>query len=404
MRIVFAALLIGLVSPPSAGAADPVHRLPLGDPARRDKEVNLILDAGIDTATGETVDADAIAARLDGVKLLLLGESHTSVESHRVQLLVLQALQRRGRDIRLGLEMFPYTEQASIDAWNDGRWTEAEFLEKARWYEHWGYHWGYYRDLLLFARDRRIPLVAVNAPRELVSAVRQKGITNLSPEQAARMPPKVDTDSADHLTLFKAQLGDGGGAHGGGMTDEAWKGMLAAQATWDAAMAWNALKALESTSAGDPIVVVLVGSGHVVYGLGIERQARTWFDGPVSSVVAMPLHDDEGRETGPVRASYAHFLWGVPRERWSAWPSLGLSTRAGEGGSRQVIAVDDDGPAARAGVKVSDVLVRLDAVTIDSREALGRRMATYHWGDVATLVVRRGSEELTLRVPLRRSE
>ena len=76
------------------------------------------------------------------------------------------------------------------------------------------------------------------------TAVRQKGIANLSPEQAARMPPKVDTDSAEHLAFFKASFGDGDALHGG-MTDEAWKGMLAAQATWDAAMAWNAVQALE---------------------------------------------------------------------------------------------------------------------------------------------------------------
>ena len=42
-------------------------------------------------------------------------------------------------------------------------------------------------------------------------------------------------------------------------------------------MAWNAVKALERLG-DDPnaAVVVLVGSGHVAYGLGIERQARTY--------------------------------------------------------------------------------------------------------------------------------
>ena len=149
--------------PLAAHAADPVHRLSLGDAGRRDKDVALVLDAGIDTATGETVGPDDLAARLDKTRLVLLGESHTSVESHRVQLHVLRALARRGRHIRIGLEMFPYTEQASLDVWNAGRWTETEFVDKARWYEHWGYHWGYYRDVLLFARAQAIPIFAINA-------------------------------------------------------------------------------------------------------------------------------------------------------------------------------------------------------------------------------------------------
>ena len=403
MRVARALVAFWLMAPGVAWGSDPVHRMALGDPARRDRQVDLTLDAAVDTATGEVVTADQMAVRLDGVKLLLLGESHASVESHRVQLHVLRALQRRGRAIRLALEMFPYSEQASLDAWNEGRWSEDQFVRQARWYEHWGYHWGYYRDLILFAREHGVPLLAANAPRELVRAVRQQGIAGLSAEQAARMPPAVDTDNADHLALFKAQLGGGDSLHGG-MTDEAWKGMLAAQATWDAAMAWNAVRALEAADDPAAIVVVLVGSGHVAYGLGIERQARAWFDGPVSSVIAVPLADDEGAPTGPVRASYAHFLWGVPAERWTAWPTLGLSTRAADDGRRQVIAVDDQGAAARAGVKVNDTLLRLDGVALDSRETLGRQMATYHWGDVPDLTVRRDGRELTLAVPLRRTE
>lgn len=398
---VMALLVLALAAPSAAMAADPVHRLSLGDPARRDKDVTLVLDAGVDTSTGATLGPDELAARLDTTRLLLLGESHTSVESHRMQLQVLRALARRGRVIRLGLEMFPYTEQASLDTWNAGRWTEADFIEKARWYEYWGYHWGYYRDVLLFARASNIPLVAVNAPRELVSAVRKSGIAGLSPEHAARMPPRVDTDNADHLMLFKAQVGGGDALHGG-MTDDAWKGMLAAQATWDAAMAWNAVQGLKAAAGPNAIMVVLVGAGHVAYGLGIERQARTWFDGAVSSVIAVPLSDDKG-PTGPVRASYATVLWGVAREPGSAWPSLGVSTRAADGGRRAIIDVEKDTPAAQADLKVGDLIVAIDRTPIDSREAMNRQMATYQWGDVPSLTILRGTDSLTVTVPLRRA-
>ena len=57
MRALLFSLLV-LLPPVSAQAADPVHRLALGDPARRDKDVTLVLDASIDTATGETPRAN----------------------------------------------------------------------------------------------------------------------------------------------------------------------------------------------------------------------------------------------------------------------------------------------------------------------------------------------------------
>ena len=230
-----------------------------------------------------------------------------------------------------------------------------------------------------------------------MAAVRKTGIAGLSAEQAARMPPKVDTDNADHLALFKAQIGGGDALHDG-ITDEAWKGMQAAQATWDAAMAWNAVKALKAATDPNSIMVVLVGSGHVAYGLGIERQARAWFDGAVTSVIGVPVADDDG-PAGPVRASYANFVWGVAREPASAWPSLGLSTRAGDGGRRPVIDVEQDSPAARAGLKVGDLIVTIDEVAIDSREALGRQMATYNWGDAPRVTIARGTERLTCLFP-----
>lgn len=400
VRRFLATALATVLAAAVAEAADPVHRLPLGDPARRDREIALVLDAAVDTATGETIGPDELAARLDGVGLLLLGEAHTSVEAHRVQLQVLQALVRRGRAVTVALEMFPFTEQASLDAWTERQWTEDEWLDRSKWYEHWGYHWGYYRDLLLFTRDRRLALRAVNAPRELVSAVRKSGLQGLTPEQAARMPPRVDVDSADHLTLFKAQVGGGDAMHSG-MSEAAWKGMLSAQATWDAAMAWNAVKALPAPADPKAMVVVLVGAGHVAFGLGIERQARAWYDGRVASVIPMPIVGDDG-PTGSVRASYANFLWGVAREPNGRWPSLGISTRAGDGGRRQVIDVEKDSPAAAAGVKVGDVVQAIDDVAIDSREALARQMARYDWGATPTVRIARGDDQLALVVLLRR--
>jgi uncharacterized iron-regulated protein len=380
-------------------AADPIYRLPLGDPARRDRDVRIVLDGITDTTTGETIDPAALATRLAPAKLVIVGEEHTSVESHRVQLQVIRALENAGRHVVIALEMFPYGEQPSLDAWAEGRWTEEEFLSKGRWYDVWGYRWNYYRDIFLHGRASRMPFVAANVPREVVSTVRQKGLSAISRETADHLPPSIDVDSVEHLTFFKVALEEGG-VHGG-MPEDALKSMLTAQATWDAAMAWNATKALERMRDPAAVVVLLAGSGHVGYSLGIERQARAWFKDPIASVMPVPVADDHG-PIDSVRASYANFVWGVAREPSPAWPSLGISTRAGDQGRRQVIDVEKDSPA-RGKIEDGDVILTIGDATVDSREALNRAIARYDWGDVATLVVRRGERELTVAVPLRRS-
>ena len=381
------------------GKSPSIYHLPLGDPARREREVPITIDTLVDTVSGLSIEPEALAGLLTSTRLLLLGESHTSVEAHHVQLQVLQALQRRGRRMIIALEMFPVTAQAALDEWNAGRLSESEFLVQSRWYEHWGYDWRYYREIFLFARDHRIPLHAVNVPRAVVTAVRQKGIANLPPDQAAYLPPRVDVDSAEHLALFKASFGSGDGPHGA-MTEDAWQGMLAAQATWDAGMGWNTLQALKRLDDPAAVGIVLVGSGHVAYGLGIERQARPWTDGPIASVIPVPVADENGPITA-VRASYARYVWGVPREPWSAWPSLGVSTSAAEDG-RKVIHVEDDSPAAAASLEVGDVIVAIDDEPTPSREALSRAMASRLWGDVVHVTIRRSAGDVRLVVPLRR--
>jgi hypothetical protein len=241
--------------------------------------------------------------------------------------------------------------------------------------------------------------VALNVPREVVSTVRQKGLSAIPRDAADHLPPSIDTDSAEHLAFFKAAFEDGG-AHGG-IGDDALKSMLTAQATWDAAMAWNASRALDLAHDPSAVIVVLTGSGHVGYGLGIERQARAWFKEPIASVMPMPVADEDG-PIASVRASYANFVWGITREASPAWPSFGISTRAGDDGRRQVVNVEKHSPADGK-IETGDVIVKIGDVAIDGRETMNRAIAGYEWSDLATLIVKRGDAEVTITIPLRRT-
>jgi S1-C subfamily serine protease len=151
-------------------------------------------------------------------------------------------------------------------------------------------------------------------------------------------------------------------------------------------------------------MVVLVGAGHVAYGVGIERQARHWFDGRIASIVPVPVRDPRGQPVASVRASYANFVWGVAAETDPPFPALGLSTRAagGGGGLREVILVEKDSVGARSGFERGDVLVAMDGVALPDRETFNRLMAGVSWGDAVTFLVRRGAEERMLTAHFRR--
>ena len=392
------ALMVSLSA--SAQSKQKIFHLAIGDAERRTRDARVVLDGITDSATGEVFSANQLAARLRDTRLLLVGESHTTADFHRVQLRVIRALHEAGRKVMIGLEMFPYTEQRSLDNWRDGLLTEAGFLQLARWYEFWGYHWDYYRDIFLYARDNRIPMYGVNTPRSVVTAVRQKGIDHLPDADKQHVPPQIDVDSGDHLVFFQASFDDDNSMHGG-MPESMLKSMQAAQATWDASMGYNSVKVLKAAPP-DSILVVLVGSGHVAYGVGIEHQAKQWFDGKITTLIPVPVQDSEEKPVASVKASYANFVWGIPYERDSLYPSLGFSTSE-TAGERKIIAIEIDSIAAQSGFQVNDQVLSLDGIAAPDRETWNRVMATKNWGDTAVVTVKRGGAEVRINAELRRT-
>ena len=86
-------------------------------------------------------------------------------------------------------------------------------------------------------------MFAINAPREVVAAVRKKGFQGLTPEEAAHIPTADrHEERRPHAPL--QGLVRRGRELPHGRSDEQWQAMLNAQCTWDATMGWNAVAPL----------------------------------------------------------------------------------------------------------------------------------------------------------------
>lgn len=398
-----AALFLSLAATLAVAAPPALTDLPIGDPARAQREAPVRLDAITDTATGELISPSELAKRLADTKLLFIGEEHTNLEFHRVQLRVIEALHDAGREVMIGLEMYPYTQHTELENWTRGKLKEADFVKKSGWYETWSHHWGHYRDIFNYAQANKIAMYGINAPRDVVKTVRAKGWDALDPEARKHMPPVLDITSDEHRRMFHASFSADDALHMTSLSDEQREGMYRAQVTWDGAMGWNAAKALIEHGGPKAIMVVLIGAGHVMYGLGAERQLKSSFKEKISSLIPVSVRDEDDKPVTQVRASYANFLWGVPATDGPGLPVLGVSL-AGKMGKEptKVIEIDKHSPADQAGVKLGDVLLSLDGVKIGSMTDLQRKTADYLWGDTAQLAVQRGADTVTLTVPFRR--
>ncbi len=393
--------LAGVALPGVLLASQAVLHMEIGDPVRKGREIPVVLDAITDTASGELITPPEMARRLAGTGILFIGENHTNQEFHDVQLRAIRALREAGREVLIGLEMFPYPEQPLLDNWNAGRYTEPGFVELGRWYDNWGYHWNYYRDIFRYAREQGINMYAVNSPREVVKSVRAKGFQNLTPEEAAHLPPRLAADNDEHRRMYRAFFDKDDVLH---MNEQALDGLYRAQTMWDATMGWNALQALRAHGGPDAIMVVLIGAGHVTFGLGSERQIDPHYDGRIASLVPVPVVDDDGKPVQQVRASYASFVWGLPEELDTVYPSLGVSLMGAMGKDPgQIIQVSEKSVAERAGLKVGDVLLGVDGQSVGAENGLRRIMADYRWGDALTARIRRDGREQDVQVLIRRA-
>ena len=237
----------------------------------------------LDHRTGEPVAFDALVTRLATVPVVYVGEQHDEAEHHRFQARVLEALAAQPGKIALGMEMFYRPFQEHLDAYVRGDIDEAAMLEKTEWKARWGFGWEMYAPMLRFCREKKIPVVALNAPKEITRTVSRQGLDALTEEQRASLPPLDTTDMAHRAFVREAF-----GAHGASMPAETFERFYTAMVVWDETMASSVAQWLEQAGEGARMVVV-AGNGHVADRFGIPARAARRTKTPYLVLVARVL-------------------------------------------------------------------------------------------------------------------
>jgi len=133
--------------------------------------------------------------------VVLVGENHEEAAHHKLQLKVVKQLQARGEQVAIGMEMFEASSQQTLDAWSAGKVPEESFRKvfQLSWRN---IPWELYEDILLFARDNKIPIVALNAPRGVVQKVAKFGVASLTTNDIGDLPPGLDLTISDAYLQF----------------------------------------------------------------------------------------------------------------------------------------------------------------------------------------------------------
>ena len=330
-------------------------------------------------AEGRPAAAAAVLRRAATAPVVVLGETHESAEDHRWQIQTLAGLYALNQRLAIGMEAFPRRLQPILDRWSAGELDEGTFLKLTQWDKVWGYDAGYYLPIMHFARMNRLPLIALNVERSLVSRVARQGWVAVPADEREGVG-----DPAPVTEGYLRRLEEVAAGHGGQRGSPDFQRFVAAQSLWDRAMAEAA--AAQHRRDGRTVVAIM-GRGHAEYRDGVIRQLDDL--GLGDSVVLLPWAP--GRPCNQPGALAADALFGVasPQIAAAPRPRLGVELREADGGVA-VATVAPGSIAARAGLKAGDVITAAAGSPMRAPSDVSKLVRATPPGAWLPLEVRRG--------------
>ncbi len=440
-RLVLAFLAVHLLLTPAALADDDIATLPLGDPERAfllaSGEAGQVIDCRDLSAKGPA-EFDKMIADLAAADVVLIGENHTSLDGHKFQWHTFDALVAAAtgstnyggatppaggkvRPVVLGMEFFNTQHDGPLAEYTAGRTDLDQLLKDTHWYAAGNYNFEYYRPLVETARASHQSVRGLNLPRDVVRAF-SRGKADTLPADDRQLVGELGPVDQRHKYVVNRMMGDIGAA-----MPEAFSGMYTGQTVWDSAMAGSILRAIdEAKKTGAPgvrpLVVVIVGSGHVSHGLGIPARLHQRAPG-LSVKILAPVsarHPDpdaavhpgfEPKETAVFSRGYADYVYILPDDDgYQEYPSLGLrlehpqDTASPTALPLNVASITPGGIADRAGLRKGDALVAINGEQASSLEEAGETLASLRWGQRARLDILRagaapsGGSELAINM------
>ncbi len=328
--------------------------------------------------------------QLAGKRIVYVGESHDRYEDHLNQLAVIEGLFQRNRDLAIGMEFFQQPFQVHLDRYVGGEISEEDLLSQTEYFNRWRFDYRLYQPILRFARENRIPLIALNLPEELTKKVGDVGIDGLSAEEARQIPEELDRSDEAYRERVRRVF-----EHHPKSSEANFEHFYEVQLLWDEGMAERAAAYLEKNP--DKQLVVLAGSGHLEFGQGIPKRLARRVSASSAIVLAGSAHEVE-----PGVADYLLFPEPVDL------PPAGLMGIFLETEAEGVAAkgFSEGSGAEEAGIREGDRILSVGGMPINSYGDVRIALLNRKPKEKVTVTVLRdrvllGAEQLTFEVELR---
>ena len=310
-------------------------------------------------------------------RVVFIGEQHTNFSNHLNQLKIIKAMVEAGKKVAVGMEMFQEPYQNYLDRYIAGEISEKEMLKKTEYFKRWKYNYHLYRPIILYAKKKKLPIVALNIEKEITKKVVREGIDSLDAKERSRVPESIDFSN----TRYRDELRNIFSSHSS-KNFKNFDEFYYAQLLWDETMAKNVSRFLKEHP--DYSMAVLAGNGHVMFGFGIpdriKRRGVRHYKIVVNSMKPKPGIAD-------------YLLYPEPIET-AKEKKIGVYLEGDE--NLKVVKLVENSPAKRAGIEKGDIIVAIDGVEVKSIPDL--KLELFFSGEKAEITVSRDGRRV--KIPL----
>jgi len=242
---------------------------------------------------GNPSSLDAIVKAMGDVDAVFLGEQHDDAVGHAIEAELFRravAEYMAKRKVALSMEMFERDVQTVVDEYASGLITEQHFLSSSR---PWPNYKTDYRPLVELAKEKKLDLIAANAPRRYVNMVSRNGrdsLNGLSKQAKTWLAPlPYPEPSTTYRDKFNALM-SGNTGDPARMNPNAATNLIYSQSLWDATMANSVANYLRANKGS--LVVHLNGGFHTESRLGTIEQLMNYRPKAKVVVITMQYADD----------------------------------------------------------------------------------------------------------------
>ncbi|WP_253912501.1 ChaN family lipoprotein [Vibrio sp. B1Z05] len=201
----------------------------------------------------------ALPSDIINADVVLVGEWHSHSAIHRFQAELYQKLLEHNTQVAVSMEQFSRPVQNTLDQYLKGEIGELALIAHAK---AWPNYSSDYRALVEQAKSASMPVIAANAPREIVRCLGQVGVgylESLNAEQRQNVATNLDITDRPYKDNFKQAMQ--------GVEKASVEKMYAAQVAWDETMAESI--AMHHAQYPHQQILHIAGKFHVENGMGI---------------------------------------------------------------------------------------------------------------------------------------